>query len=162
MRIVIHLNCKAETSIPINYNYQLSSAIYNLLRFGSPEFSDFLHDKGYRLAGRKYKLFTFALRFEKTAIENNHLVLKSPKATLYITSPMIDPFIKNFIIGTFENKVIQISDKLKVIDFKIISAELIPEPEFTDKMKFLFLSPMVLSTIREYKGKLQQYCKSDI
>ncbi|HQI41148.1 MAG: CRISPR-associated endoribonuclease Cas6 [Ignavibacteriales bacterium UTCHB2] len=157
MRIVIHLNCKAETSIPINYNYQLSSAIYNLLRFGSPEFSDFLHDKGYRLAGRKYKLFTFALRFEKTAIENNHLVLKSPKATLYITSPMIDPFIKNFIIGTFENKVIQISDKLKVIDFKIISAELIPEPEFTDKMKFLFLSPMVLSTIREYKGKLQQY-----
>jgi len=143
--------------MPINYNYQLSSAIYNLLRFGSSEFSKFLHDFGFKIDGKKYKLFTFALRFDKIKIENNHINLISPKVTLYISSPLIDTFIKNFVIGTFENKVIQITDKKLFINFRIITAEILPDPAFNNKMKFSLLSPMVLSTLKELNGNMQQY-----
>lgn len=157
MRLVLHLNCNIDSSLPLNYNYQLSSAIYDLLRFGSSEFSRFLHDLGYKIDGKKYKLFTFALRFAKTEIQNNHLILKSPKVSLHISSPMVDSFIKNFVIGTFENKVIELTDKDKIITFRIITAEIIPDPTFTQKMKFTLLSPMVLSTLKERDGKMQQY-----
>ncbi|MDP2362995.1 MAG: CRISPR-associated endoribonuclease Cas6, partial [Ignavibacteria bacterium] len=157
MRIVLHIDCNLNSALPLNYNYQLSSAIYNLLRFGSPEFSMFLHDNGFKIDSKKYKLFSFALRFDKTEIQDNHLILKSPKVTLHISSPLIDTFIKNFVIGTFENKVIDISDKDQVISFRIITAEIIPEPVFNNKMKFTSLSPMVLSTLKERDGKMQQY-----
>jgi CRISPR-associated endoribonuclease Cas6 len=154
---VLHLNCEAGTSLQINYNYQVSSAIYNLLRFGSPEFSSFLHNIGFRIDGKSYKLFSFALRFDKIKVENNYINLLTPKAELYITSPLIESFIKNFVIGTFENKVIQITDKQRTIDFKIVTAEILPDPVFSNKMKFLLLSPMILSTVKEYNGKLNQY-----
>lgn len=157
MRLVIHLDYDVGTSIPINYNYQLSSAIYNLLRFGSPEFSSFLHNRGYRIDGKKYKLFSFALRFDRVEIENFHLILKSTKVTLHISSPLIDSFIKNFVIGTFENKSIAITDRNQTIAFRIITAEILPDPVFTNKMKFILLSPMVLSTLKERNGKMQQY-----
>lgn len=157
MRLVLHLDVSLNSAIPLNYNYQLSSAIYNLLRLGSPEFSQFLHNTGYKIDGKKFKLFTFALCFEKTEILENHLILKSSKSTLYISSPLIDSFIKNFVIGTFENKAIQITDKQNTVDMRILTAEILPEPVFTNKMKFILLSPMVLSTVKQYDGKMKTY-----
>lgn len=157
MRLVLHLECDINSSIPINYNYQLSSVIYSLLQFGSPEFSKFLHDSGFNIDGKKYKLFTFALRFEKIALNGNHLILISPRIKLHISSPLIDTFIKNFVIGTFENRVIDITEQHQKIRFKIITAEILPEPAFTSKMKFTVLSPIVLSTMIERNGKMQQY-----
>lgn len=157
MRLLLHLDCDVNIALPLNYNYQLSSAIYNLLRFGSPEFSRFLHNSGFRIDGKKYKLFTFALRFDKIEVKDNYLILKSPKVTLHISSPLIDTFIKNFVIGTFENKVIDITDKDQSINFRIITAEILPELVFTNKMKFILLAPMILSTLKDYDGKMQQY-----
>jgi len=60
LRIRVLLNSLSSKSLTVNYNYPLSSAIYNLLRLGSSEFSAFLHDIGFPLNDRKYKLFTFA------------------------------------------------------------------------------------------------------
>lgn len=157
MRLVLHLDVSLNSAIPLNYNYQLSSAIYNLLQLGSPEFSQFLHNTGYSIDGKKFKLFSFALRFEKAQVKENYLISNSNKSTLYISSPLIDPFIKNFVVGTFENKVIQITDKQRIIDFRILTAEVIPEPVFTNKMKFILLSPMVLSTVRQFDGKIKTY-----
>lgn len=157
MRLILSLSGSIGDAIPLNYNYQLSSAIYNLLRFGSAEFSEFLHDVGFRIDGKKYKLFSFALRPEKFEIIDTYLVLKSTKVSLYVASPLIDSFIRNFVIGTFENREIIITDKLKSINLKIITAEILPEPKFSPNMKFTLLSPMVLSTLREHNGKIQQY-----
>jgi CRISPR-associated endoribonuclease Cas6 len=157
VRLVLQLDCDLNSSLPINYNYQLSSAIYSLLQFGSPDFSEFLHDNGFNIDGKKYKLFTFALRFEKIELKDNHLILKSPKIKLHISSPLIDTFIKNFVIGTFENKVIDITDKDQTISFRIITAEILPELSFSSNMKFTLLSPIILSTLVERNGKMQQY-----
>ncbi|NWG28973.1 MAG: CRISPR-associated endoribonuclease Cas6 [Ignavibacteriaceae bacterium] len=157
MRLKLTLKAEAGQLISFNYQYHLSSAIYNLLRFGSPEFSSFLHDNGYKLHGRSYKLFTFALRFENYTNLQNAIKLDEPQAKLYISSPMIDDFIKHFIIGTFENQVIDLSEINFPIKFKIIFAEMIPLPDIKSEMHFKMLSPMVLSSKKKHNGKISQY-----
>lgn len=153
LRIRVLLNSLSSKSLTVNYNYPLASAIYNLLRLGSSEFSAFLHDIGFPLNGRKYKLFTFALRFEKISIEGKNIVLLSPDATLIISTPLIDDFIKNLVIGSFEQQFIKVNDVKFIIKF----AEILPDRSFNECAKFQLLSPLVLSTRRIHNGKEHQY-----
>lgn len=158
MRLKLSITAESDSILSPNYNYPLSAAIYNLLRFGSPEFSKFLHDIGFKFNGRTYKLFCFALRFDQIIIDFGQIKMVSPKANLYITSPLIDDFIKNFVIGTFEQQKIQIYSNYRTTEFKIKQVELLPEVNFSDEMKFLLHSPMVISTVRtDSNGKSVQY-----
>ena len=157
MRLKLALNTNPNTSLTPNYNYQLSSAIYNLLRLGSTEFSSYLHDIGFNTNGKRYKLFTFALRFEKMIMTNGKIIIEDPNASLFISSPLIDDFVKNFLIGTFEKQSIEIFDREAVVKFIIRQAEIIPCPEFVSQMKFKLLSPLVLSSYREHKGQMKQH-----
>ncbi len=157
MRLKITLKAAEGNLISFNYHYHLSAAVYNLLHFGSAEFAKFLHNVGFNLKGKTYKLFTFALRFEKYTNLQNAILLDDPKAYLYISSPRVDDFIKNFVIGTFEKQTIDLSELNFPIKFKISFVELLPSPQFTDEMNFRMMTPMVLSTRREHNGKESQY-----
>lgn len=157
MRLKIRLQSKELKLISYNYHYQFSSAIYLLLKFSSPEFSEFLHDKGYKLNGKPYKLFSFSVKFEKYNTNRNGIIPLSPNVTLTITSPKIDDFIKNFVIGTFERQFFTISLGGDEHKFIIKNMELLPEPNFLSEMSFTLSSPMVLSTVKEYNGKLSPY-----
>jgi len=157
MRLLLKLRANSSDKISFNYNYSLSAAIYKLLQFGSPEFSTFLHDKGYVSNNKTYKLFTFGLQLEKTSSNNKFLKLESPNAYLYISSPLVDDFIKNFVIGTFENQKIEIFSEGLKTKFNIVTSEIIPEPMFKSEMKFKMITPMVLSSQIQFNGKLNTY-----
>jgi len=101
MRLKIQLKMANAPALPFNYNYQFSAAIYNLLRFGSPDFAGFLHSKGYELDGKSYKLFSFALKFDHSKNERKHYIINSGRIDLIITTPIIDEFLRNFISGSF-------------------------------------------------------------
>ena len=61
MRLSFSLKIDTATSIPINYQYPLMSSIFYLLKSASEEYTEFLHNEGYRgLDGKKRKLFTFS------------------------------------------------------------------------------------------------------
>lgn len=157
MRLKIKLTANGTNAISINYNHSLSAAIYKLLKLGSPEFSEFLHEIGYTIKNRKYKLFTFALKFEKAVYSNQSLLLKSPTAYLFISSLLIDNFIKNFVIGTFEQQNVEIYSNNILSRFAIEQVELIPPPIFKSEMKLKLMTPLVLSTYLEHNGKEAQY-----
>jgi CRISPR-associated endoribonuclease Cas6 len=157
MRLKLTLYSDNENLISYNYHYHLSSAIYKLLQFGSKDFSAFLHDNGFRLNGKKYKLFTFALRFEKYTNLKNAIRLDVPKAFLFISSPLIDNFIQNFVTGTFESQKIDISSSVHKTVFSIKQVESLPGISFKDEMKFKLLSPVVLSTKKIHNGNVSQY-----
>lgn len=157
MRLKLKLRLKESRIIPVNYNYQLSSAIYNLLQFGSPEFTEFLHNEGFNIDGKNYKLFSFSLRIKNPRLYGNLLEIVDSEAVLFITTPIAEKFIKSFITGTFSQKRIEInSDNIHTV-FNIEQLEIIPEPEFTDEMKFICLSPIVLSTRKIFNNDLKQY-----
>jgi CRISPR-associated endoribonuclease Cas6 len=157
LRLKLLLYCEGNSFLSLNYFYPLSAAVYNLLKFGSPEFSSFLHDIGYRLNGKNYKLFTFALRFEQFKIYNSSIKLLSPFVYLNISSPLIEDFIQNFVIGTFESQKIEIASPVSKTTFSINQVESLPEINFREEMKFKLLSPMILSTKKIHNGKLKPY-----
>jgi CRISPR-associated endoribonuclease Cas6 len=157
LRLKLTLRAPDRAVLMFNYNYPLSAAIYNLLRFGSPEFARFLHDIGYKLNGKSYKLFTFALRFEKFRIQNSSISLLSNYAHLYISSPLIDEFVQNFVIGTFESQKIELAAKDQKTIFEIAGVESLPEIEYKEEMYFKLLAPIILSTKKEHKGRLIPY-----
>ncbi len=157
MRLKLKLTAKDSESIPLNYNHSLSAAIYNLLKLGSNEFAHFLHEIGYKASSKTYKLFTFALKFESTVLSGSRLQFKSPAAYLYVSSPLIDDFIKNFVIGTFEQQTIELFTEFTKTKFIINQAEIIPTPMFQEQMHFSLVSPLVLSINKIIGGSALQY-----
>jgi CRISPR-associated endoribonuclease Cas6 len=157
MRLILKLECLNSKKLSLNYNYSLASAIYKLLEFGSPQFSSFLHDIGYKQNGKSYKLFSFAFHLENAKIEQRYFNLTSPNASIYISSPLIEDFIKNFVIGTFHSQRIEIYADYNKTEFKILQAELVPPPEFKEQMKFTLLSPLVLSSYKSHNDKVGQH-----
>jgi CRISPR-associated endoribonuclease Cas6 len=131
---------------PFNYNYHFSSAIYKLLQFGSPEFSEFLHESGYKIEGKSYKLFTFALEFSKKPfIIDNMISLREQKIYLHISSPLISGFIENFVMGTLHKGLIDIQIENLKLALYINEVTSLAEPEIKSEVKIHLLSPMVLS-----------------
>ena len=62
MKFNIFLKAPSGSSIPINYQYPLSAAIYKVLHQADEAYSLFLHETGYRKADslKTFKLFTFS------------------------------------------------------------------------------------------------------
>lgn len=157
MRIILHLHSEKIRVLPYNYQYPLSAAIYKLLRSGSGEYATFLHDRGYKLAGKTYKLFCFALRFEKAKFSSDHLEMLSPNVRLYISSPLIDKFMGSLLSGVFRTPEILFDDPDMNVRFRVSNIETVPSPVFSSEMKFRLLSPLVVSTRREIAGRLATY-----
>jgi CRISPR-associated endoribonuclease Cas6 len=160
LRIKLHLLTYSGYLSP-NYHYPLSGVVYRMLRLGSPEFSAFLHDTGFSIGGKKYKLFTFALRFAEIKITKNKICLLRPDAELFISTPLVDDFIRNFVTGTFEQQSFEIyNDEIKTI-FKIEQVEVLPEQQLKQSAKFILYSPLVLSTKRECSPDISRQNNND-
>ncbi|HMQ68902.1 MAG TPA: CRISPR-associated endoribonuclease Cas6 [Ignavibacteria bacterium] len=146
--------------IPINYQYAISSFIYNTIETSDSEYSKWLHEKGYQSGSKKFKLFTFSmLNIPKRNVEFNKLRILSD--TMELTVSMIShKAIEHFIIGMFENKIMRIYDFESEAEFQIKTVELIPEPEFNGKSTFKTISPVVLSKRTIYQGKESSYYMS--
>ncbi len=145
MRLHLALEIQNSNSFPLNYNYQLASAIYQKLQLSTPEFAEFLHDKGYISKGRAFKFFTFALKFNVDRVANNSFMLRSRDMELYVSSPLMNDFISHLLAGIHQDPMIQISFNQIYITAKIKQAEVVPPPQFSHNMKFNFLSPLVLT-----------------
>ncbi len=49
-----------QNVLPINYQYELSAAIYKIIHQGNPKFAKWLHDGGYSNGQKLFKLFSFS------------------------------------------------------------------------------------------------------
>lgn len=148
------------TVIPMNYNYPLAAAIYKIIAAASPEYSQWLHSQGYLLPdGKPMKLFTFS-RLTGTALHavGATLVLrKNDRCTLYISSPMLEDFMKNFVIGLFTVKNIIIASQSVRGRFLVDRVERIDLPEIAGEVKCVALSPFVASTMKQHNGRVRVY-----
>lgn len=137
MQLTIRLKCREQQGLPLSYNYLVQGAIYNLLREDS-DLSYRLHDVGYQLENRKFKLFSFSsLRGEhsiqgKTIYFNKLLELEIRS----IDTEMIQTLAKSLL----NKKVLQIGEgDFYINDFTISHNEL-----NHDAYRIRMLSPIVL------------------
>jgi CRISPR-associated endoribonuclease Cas6 len=164
MRIKLTLiPLERETLLPINYQYPLSAAIYKILSSASPEYSSWLHEVGYTSPdGRPMKLFVFSrLHIPGVEQRGSTLIAKDfVPCTLFVSSPILEGFMGNLVVGLFERQEIAIGSRYTVGRFRVGSVETLPPPQFqggpegTLSARFRCLSPIVVSTMEEYKGKL--------
>lgn len=154
MRIKIDFDVSNGVYLPINYNYLLASVIYEFLRISDPEYAHFLHEDGYSIGNKHFKLFTFSqLMAQKRRISGDQINFYST-VTWYVSSPE-EAFLANFASTLVAQKNIGLgSQELRIIDIYIPKT-----PRFYPRMKFRCLSPITISTKRERDGKLvMHYC----
>jgi CRISPR-associated endoribonuclease Cas6 len=83
MRFKLTLKVEKEyfgNAIPINYQYELSAVIYKILSKSSEQYAIWLHDNGFELGLKRFKLFTFSrLMVPQYNIDkkNERLILQS-------------------------------------------------------------------------------------
>ncbi|MDI3517718.1 MAG: CRISPR-associated endoribonuclease Cas6 [Thermotogota bacterium] len=92
MRIKLVLGNSKFQSVPVDYHYRLSSAIYRLFYNTDQDFAKWLHSKGYG-EKRRFKLFNFSQIFAETGeykvdLENRKVIFLTDKVWFYISTPV--------------------------------------------------------------------------
>jgi CRISPR-associated endoribonuclease Cas6 len=158
------LRNSVSNRIPINYQYELSAWLYRIVEKSSPEFSHFLHEKGYTVGHKHFKLFTFSNLYIPTYQidkEKSQLVIQSPTIQWQV-SFCVDEAAEHFIQGLFLHQHLTLADKRTKVEFTITGVEVQPPPIFTEVMRFRTLSPLCVSIAEERNGKLMpQYLSPD-
>lgn len=160
MRIQLSLAPQHKlTTVPLNYAYHLSAAIYKILQQASSEYAEFLHHKGYTApSGRLMKLFTFSkLWIPNVRRREGVLTGSNDFWYLQVSSPMLEEFVQNFVLGLFTSNEIAISGQDCHAAFWVEQVDALPTPGFRQTMRFKCLSPITASTVKESEKGLSVY-----
>jgi CRISPR-associated endoribonuclease Cas6 len=106
--MMLRLNLVADRNslIPINYNYNLSAAIYRIIAKGDADFAELLHKRGY---GKGFKFFTFSLIDAPFKVLGDRLKLVGNHASVLV-SFHVPEAMENFIKGLFQSEQLVIED----------------------------------------------------
>jgi CRISPR-associated endoribonuclease Cas6 len=146
MRVKLTLtSTKREARLPLDYQFALASLIYFTLGDASAAFAAKLHDEGFKVEKRTFKLFTFSrIKPQRGRVVKDQLLLEEPRISLQISSP-VSEFIEHFVSGLFHRDVFNIAG----VDLILEGAETLPQPELTGRMSFSSLSPITETTSEE-------------
>ncbi len=154
MRIKITCDIGKGIRLPINYNYFLTGVIYQFLKESDPEYAHFLHQDGYEVENRRFKLFTFSQLMARRKIQDDQIHFGSP-LTWYISSSQ-EQFLANFAASLMQTGILQIErHRMRVQDVEVLR-----QPRFGPQMTFRCLSPITMSTKRE-RDDTPHYCLPD-
>jgi len=138
--------------IPLNYQYECSAVIYKILSKSDEGYSRWLHDNGFRLDGKQFKLFTFSrLQIPLWKIQGANLQLLSDTIEWEI-SFLPERSTQEFIQGLFIEQTFELGNRDAKVKFTVRNIELMPSPAFTETMQFECLSPMCLNYKRDNGG----------
>lgn len=157
MRVKIQIGIGEGLILPINYNHLLTGIIYRFLRESDAAYADFLHNEGYRAAEKRFKLFTFSqLMADRRRVEGPTIHFSST-LTWFVSSP-VERFLLHFADTLLSEGQVYIGQhQLHVTDVSLARV-----PRFRPEMEFRCLSPIVMTTVREWRGKpAMHYCLPD-
>jgi len=148
MELQLKFGLRRGNSLPVNYQYELSSWIYKVIQRADHEYSTFLHEKGFSVDGRNFKMFTFSqLDLRPYKISGNQIRLLGKEILLNIRF-LIDSSLDHFIKGLFMEQCFSLGDRNTVVDFEVSSVETIAPPLFKSVMQYQCLSPICVSRRR--------------
>ena len=162
-RLTLQTDKKALGNVlPLSYQYELSAFIYRTIAQADREYSFRLHDNGFRLQGRPFKLFTFSnllIPQYKIDKEQGRIRIESDRIE-WLVSFLPETSTGKFAFGLFSEQVFQIGDKKSTVQFRIERVELLPDPVFESRMMFKTLSPVCLS-LKEADRRYSTYLSPD-
>ncbi len=151
MRIQITLRNDYPVRLPIDHYHLLRGVLFDHLQRSDPAFATFLHDEGYLAEtgkAQRYKLFAFSsLRGPKNnrRFIGSQMELAPGIATWLISSPKED-FLRHEVTGLLEkNGPLVIGGQR----FTVVALDGLPDPAFTETMRFTCLTPIVAAVRSE-------------
>lgn len=165
MRFNLHLTIDKQAcgnALPLSYQYELSAYIYHTIAKGSADYADWLHQNGFTLDGKQFRLFSFSnLLLDKINIDKakSRLLLTGEKANLQI-SFLPERSTEEFVKGVFAEQVFAIGDRQSKVQFTVQQVEMLPSPPFNGELKAKTLSPICLSTKTD-EGKIHYYSPAE-
>ena len=150
-RIKLELLPKDEARLTIHYKHHVQSMLYSNI---SEELSTFLHDYGFQVGKRRFKLFTFSdLMGRFKMLRNSKEIKFLGPVYLYVSSP-IQRFV-NELGTTILRKGYVYIDKTPFIVRKM---EVLRQPEIGNEHKIKTLSPITIySTLYTPEGGRKTY-----
>ncbi len=151
MRLRISAISRKPGFIPVNYQYQLQSAIYDLIRRSSEKYADFLHEEGYsnlESTLKHFKLFTFS-RLSVRPYHWNRNGFSDVRQIEIIFSTALPANYEHIIYGIFSKMSFRLQFSENSLTWDVREVQSLPEPEFSSPMKMRCLSPITLSSRRD-------------
>jgi len=152
MRLKLTLKRRGKSNtLPFNYAYPVSSWIYKVISKADGNYADFLHDRGYQVAGKRFKLFTFSpLNIPNRDIpkKSDRIIINCDEIT-FVISFYMDKAAENFVMGLFKDQHFGLGDKISQVDFVVQHVESLPYEIKDISLKFRTLSPLVVSRKNE-------------
>ena len=149
MRIEIHFNFEKPVTIPIQYNHIVQSIIYSWI--SDEKFRNFIHNKGYEINKRTYKLFTFSKLYGVYQIDKkNHKITFFDNMRITISSAVKEfmEYLLNSVL--IKNDFIDIGGA----QAEISRVEVKEYPDLLHKFQVYTLSPVtVYSTLENKKTR---------
>lgn len=131
--------------LPLNYQYELSAFIYKTLAMSDADYSEWLHNNGFTLDKKQFRLFAFSqLQIDKYKIQNDRLLIDCPVVKWKIAF-LPEKSTEEFIKGVFKEQSFSIGDKHSKVFFRVSGIELLPEPYFYQISEFRTLSPVCIT-----------------
>lgn len=161
-RIHLHLRNPKFKTIPINYQYELSSFIYKTIANGDQNYANWLHHNGFNIEGKQFRLFTFSnFNIPKFTIHklNTQIIIHSDSISFDI-SFLPERSTEEFVKGIFANQDFSIGDMKSLAEFSIRNIELLSQPDFTKPLVGRSISPICI-TNRIEKDKLDYISPDD-
>jgi CRISPR-associated endoribonuclease Cas6 len=145
MRISLSLQCAPNSVLPMNNRYELSAILYRIIEQSSPEFSEWLHSKGYPSDGRFFKMFTFGnLNPLPYRLAQDGIIAQSGNVQWEI-SFCVEEIIEKFVAGIFQSQRFGLGNaQHKAVDFKITNVEILAQPNFQTTMRYQTLTPILI------------------
>lgn len=152
MRITIEFSAEKEIILPIHYNHILQGFLYKNLT--DKDYRNFLHQTGYHLENKQFKLFTFSRLLGKFKMyKDDSKIAFYPPFKLVISSA-VEQFITDLAETLIKTDLCFLGDR--PVEIKSINVH--KNIEFPDKVQIKMLSPMVAySTILEEGKKHTNY-----
>ncbi len=154
MRIQFSLACQKGTIIPINYQSEISGWIFSALSKAGAELSAWVQQRGFDLASKNYKLFTFSslaiYPYEMDQVKQEFKLLGNQvklSVSLYMDPGFEQQVVHLFrqtplVLGTCEGKPAQ---------FEVKHWQVLPRPAFKEMMQFKAIAPISISSTDEAK-----------
>ncbi len=162
MRIQLTLTPTSYPAVmPLNH-HQLAAFIYETVAVAAPEFASFLHEVGWRpdqQTDHRFKFFVFSLPdVPRFTFQPNGKSFTEGVVWWQISSPLPE-FMEALLAGIGAKREVRIGQTR----FTISQVELLPSPEFTSPMRFIALSPLMVSTTeQDTTGRRQKrYVRAD-
>lgn len=153
MRFLLTLSRKRGNILPLNYQYELSSWIYKVINQADSDFAGWLHEQGYTLGGKKFKLFCFSrLMVPQFKILGDRMKIEADRVQLLISFGL-EASAEKFIMGIFQQQQFGLGDKISRVDFEVVQIEAQESGIYSNEVRFRTLSPICVSKAENRNGR---------